>query len=164
MPKEKFLAKKILFSEKLLAFLYSSMIKFHKANKIKGISILENFIENLKEIMNNKIHLHHSHITSEIIGYAHNFCNDKVKENKYKITVIAHNLCRFDFFLLLKGLRAGVWRTTDLNIGRKNATDIRIVNIGNQIRFLDTIKCFQQSLGALANSLTDNEKSAISRE
>ena len=30
--------------------------------------------------------------------------------------------------------------------------------------FLDTIKYFQQSLGALANSLTDNEKSAIRRE
>ena len=35
---------------------------------------------------------------------------------------------------------------------------------GDQILFLDTIKYFQQSLGALANSLTDNEKSAISRE
>ena len=30
--------------------------------------------------------------------------------------------------------------------------------------FLNTIKYFQQSLGALANSLTDNEKSAIRRE
>ena len=54
--------------------------------------------------------------------------------------------------------------TRDLNIGGKNLTDINFANIGNQVLFLDTIKYFQQSLGALANSLTDNEKSAISKE
>ena len=64
----------------------------------------------------------------------------------------------------MKGLRAGLWRTKDLNVGGKNPTDISFANIGNQILFLDTIKYFQQSLGALANSLTNNEKSAISRE
>ena len=96
--KKNFSTKKTLFSEKLLTFLYLPVIKFHKTNKMKGIPISKNFIKNLKGIMNNKIHLHHSHITGEIIGYAHNFCNGKVKENKYKVTVIAHNLFRFDFF------------------------------------------------------------------
>ena len=64
----------------------------------------------------------------------------------------------------MKGLRAGVWRTKDINISGKNSTDISFANIGNQILFLDTVKYFQQSLGALANSLTDQKKSAISRE
>ena len=32
------------------------------------------------------------------------------------------------------------------------------------MQFLDTIKYFQQSLGALADSLTDKEKSPISKE
>ena len=50
------------------------------------------------------------------------------------------------------------------NIGGKNPTDISLANIGNQITFLDTIKYFQQKLGTLVNSLTDSEKSAISRE
>ena len=59
---------------------------------------------------------------------------------------------------------AGVWRTRDVNIGGKNPTDIYFANIGNQVLFFETIKYFQQSLGALANSLTDNEKSAISTE
>ena len=58
------------------------MIKFHKTNKMKGIPLLKKFIKNLKGIMNNKRHLRHSHITCEIIGYAHNFCNNKVRENK----------------------------------------------------------------------------------
>ena len=39
-----------------------------------------------------------------------------------------------------------------------------MTNIGNRVTFLDTITYFQQSLGALANSLTDSEKHAISRE
>ena len=64
----------------------------------------------------------------------------------------------------MKGLRAGVWRTKDLNIGGKNPTDTSFANIGNQIRFFDMIKYFQQSLGALTNSLSDQEKSAISKE
>ena len=114
--------------------------------------------------MKDKTHIHHSHITGEVIGYAHSYCNFKVRENKPKITVVAHNIFRMDFFFLLKGLRAGVRRTRDICIGGKKPADINFTNIGNQITFLNTIKYFQQSLGALANSLTDSEKSAIKRE
>ena len=39
----------------------------------------------------------------------------------------------------------------------KNSPDINFANTGNQIQFLDTIKYFQQSLGALADSLTDKK-------
>ena len=49
-------------------------------------------------------------------------------------------------------------------VGEKNPTDINFASIGNQIQFLDSIKYFQQSLGALADSLTDKEKSPISKE
>ena len=35
---------------------------------------------------------------------------------------------------------------------------MNFASIGNQIHFVDTIKYFEQSLGALANSLTDKEK------
>ena len=55
-------------------------------------------MNNLKEIMNNKTHIHHSHISGEIIGDAHSYCNYKVREKKLKISVVAHNLFRFDFF------------------------------------------------------------------
>ena len=58
----------------------------------------ENFIDNIKDIINNKIHIHHSHISNEVIGRAHSFCNERVKENKTKTTVVAHNLFRLDFF------------------------------------------------------------------
>ena len=110
--------------------------------------------------MKNTHCIHHCHVTGEIKGYAHMFCNEKVREIYFRIPVIAHNLFRFDFFLL-KGLRSGVWKTRDIFITGKNPTDINFVSISNQVRFLDTIKYFQQSLGALASSLTTEEKHAI---
>ena len=88
----------------------------------------------------------------------------KKLENYFKILVVAHNLFKFDFFFLLKGLRAGTWKTQDINIGGRNPSDINFASIGTQIQFINTIKYFQQSLAALANSLTDKEKKAIYEE
>ena len=85
-------------------------------------------------------------------------------ENKSKISAIAHNLFRFDFFFVLKGIRAGVWRTKYISIGEKNASNINYVSIGNQIMFIDTIEFFQQSLGVLASNLTKNEKLFIRKK
>ena len=124
----------------------------------------KNFIENLKGIIKSKTHIHHSHITGEVIGYAHSYCNLEARKNKPNITVVAHSLFRFDFLFLLKGLKAGAWSTRDICIGDKNPTNINFANVGNQVTFLDTIKHFQQSLGALANSLTESEKYAIKKE
>ena len=128
---------------------------------VKSIPMSKNFTENLGGIMKNNTHIHHSQIAGDIIVYGHSLCNMKVRENKYKITVVAHNLFRFDIFFLLKGLRTAVWRTRDINVG---ARTLSFANISNQIIFFDTIKYFQQSLGVLAKGLTDNEKSAISKE
>ena len=63
-------------------------------------------------------------MTGKIIGFAHKYCNLQIRENYYTIPVIAHKQFRFDFFLFLKGLRPSVWETTDINIGRKNPTDV----------------------------------------
>ena len=60
-------------------------------------------------------------------------------------------------------MRAGIWKTKDLIMGGKNPTGISFANVGNQILCLDTIKYFQQSLGGLANSMTDGQESAISK-
>ena len=77
---------------------------------------------------------------------------------------MAHNFFRFDFFFLLKGLRAGAWRTRDISIGGKNATSICFANISKQVVFIDTIKYFLQGLGTLASNMTDNKKLAIKKE
>ena len=60
-----------------------------------------------------------------------------------------------------KGLRPSVWETTDINIGGKNPTSITFEIIHNQIRLIDTVKYYQQSLASLAASMTDLERANI---
>ena len=59
---------------------------------------------------------------------------------------------------MIKGLRAGVWKTGDIVLGGKSPTDMNFAHIGNQVQFIETMKYFQQSLAALAGSLTSSEK------
>ena len=56
-----------------------------------------------------------------------------------------------------------MWETTHIKTGAKNASNINInfALIGNQVRFIDTIKYFQQSLGNLGASMTDIEENNI---
>ena len=74
------------------------MIRFCQTTKVKGIPISKNFIANISVILQNTHCVHHSHITGDTFGYANTFCNEEVRENYYRIPVIAHNLFRFDFF------------------------------------------------------------------
>ena len=110
--------------------------------------------DSVHKIINVKTHLHHSHITGNIIGYAHDFCNAKVRENKDMLTCIAH----FDmFFFLLKGIRLSVWETKDISMGGTNLTNINYSTIGN-VKFIDTMKYYLTSLGKLASAMTEKEK------
>ena len=118
----------------------------------------ENFLTNLYSIHTNKTVVHHSHVSGRIVGFAHDFCNLKVRENYYTIPVIAHNQFRFDFFFFLKGIRPTVWETTQIKIGVKNTSNINFALIGSQVRFIHTIKYFQESLSNLGASMTRAEK------
>ena len=91
----------------------------------------DKFLQNLYHIHTNKPIIHHSHIMGDIIGFAHKYCNSQVRENYYNILVIAHNQFGFDFFLFLKGLRATVWETTDIQIGGQNTAHINFAIIQN---------------------------------
>lgn len=81
IPNKKFKFKELLFSDKLIAFIYSLMIKFCRTEKIKGIPLSKKIIENLKGIMNKGTQIHYSCITGEIVGYPHSFWNMMVREN-----------------------------------------------------------------------------------
>ena len=69
---------------KIICFIYSALMDFCKTDKINGILISEKFVDNVKGILYNKTHIHQSHITGDIIGCAHSYCNFKVRENKKK--------------------------------------------------------------------------------
>ena len=142
--------------------MYKNFIKFLPNDKISGdFPLFVRFLQNFIFIHKNELVIHHSHVTRKIIGYAHNYCNLQIRENCYTIPVFAHNQFRFDFFLFLKGLRAGVWETTEVFIGGKNPTDKNFAIVQNQVRFIDTVKYYQQSLASLAASMTDIEKENV---
>ena len=144
------------FLDKTISFIYSTLIKFVETDQVKGMPMSKIFVDNSKGIMRDKTHIHHSLVSGKIIGYAHSYCNYRVRENKPKLSIIAHNLFRFDFFFLLKGLRAGVWKTRDITIGGTNPTNINFTLIGNQVIFIDPVKYFQQGLQTLASNLMKN--------
>ena len=60
-------------------------------------------------------------------------------------------------FFFIKGTRLLIWETKDINIGGTGLTNITYTSIGN-IKFIDTMKYNQISLGQLATTLTDDEK------
>ena len=57
--------------------------------------------------------IHHSHVTREIHGYVHNFCNKQVRELTEKsgqyFSCIFHNGFRFDMTFLTKGIWLSLW-------------------------------------------------------
>ena len=105
--------------------------------------------------------MHHSHVTGEQLGYTHDFCNLRVKENNIEIPANAHNLFGFDLHYFIKGYVASSWCSKELKIGRSNLTHIYFSNIAGEIKFINTLKYYQKSLAELASTLSDEEKTAV---
>ena len=80
---------------------YRELCDFPGWNEEIKVFVPKNFLNSVLNFMLNDIVIHHSHISGNIIGYAHSFCNLKIRESYQKtISVFAHNLFRFDFFCI----------------------------------------------------------------
>ena len=142
--------------------MYIAAVNFLLTDKVKrDFPLSKKFLSNMIAFTNNQRVIHHSHVTGKIIGYAHDFCNEKVKENYFTIPVFAHNQFRFDVFFFLKGIKPSVWETKQISIGGKNATSINFAIIKNQVQFIDTTNFFQQSLATLGDSMTETERKNV---
>ena len=150
------------FNLQLYAFVYEKVMKFPFSKFEYETVTTTNLFTSVHRIINTKIHLHHSHVTGEVKGYAHDFCNWTVRENNDVIPCIAHNFFKFDMFFLLKGIRLSVWRTDDIHIGGNNMVDINYAEIDN-FKFIDSIKYYQTSLAKLSETMSDLEKSKVSK-
>ena len=84
------------------AFVYQNLFDFPRTQFDFETITTSNFFRNLHCLIKVKVHLHHSHVTGEIYGYVHDFCNWSVRENKTKLSVIAHNFSGFDAFFFFK--------------------------------------------------------------
>ena len=76
-------------------FVYKRIMDFPQGCFDCETLIANDLFDSVHKVIIVKAHLHNSHITRNIIGYARNFCNAKVCENKDMLTCIANN-----FFLL----------------------------------------------------------------
>ena len=68
------------FSHKIISFIYSTLIKSVETEKVKGIPMSKNFVDNLKAIMRNKTHIHYSLVSGKTNGYACSYSNYKVRK------------------------------------------------------------------------------------
>ena len=150
------------FNIQTYAFFYNEIMKFPKTDFESDSFTTKSLFEYVHKIINVKINLHHSHVTGEIKGYTHDFCNWIIKENKNIVPCFAHNFFKFDFYFLLKNLRLSVYRTKDINIGGNNLTDINFASIDN-FKFIDTIKYYQTSLAQLSETTDEKEKENIEK-
>ena len=142
---------------KVYAYLYKELIIFPRFAEIDIVTSDKLFIHVHQQIKQ-KLHLHHSHVTGEIKGFAHDFCNTKVVElQNEEIPVIAHNLFRFDYWFFLKGYSTTAWTTKELCAGGNNLTNLNFSSIRGEIKFIDTIKYYQRSLGEITASMDQIE-------
>ena len=108
-----------------------------------------------------KIHLYHFHVTGEMLGYTHNFCNLRVRENKIEIPMIAHNFFGFDLYYFIKGYVASAWCWNEIKIGGSSLNHINFGNITGEVKFINSLKYYQKRLGELASTLSDEEQKAV---
>ena len=147
------------FNLKVYAFVYDMLVYFPNSDIHYETFTTSAFFINVHHLIKMKINLHHSHITGKILGYAQDFCNTKITEKSAAdIPVIVHNLYGFDLYYFIKGYIASAWCSNELNIGGTNLTQINFSNITGEIKFIDSLKYYQKSLGELASTLYDEEK------
>ena len=84
------------FNLKIHTFIYNLLVHFPVTDIQYETFTTDSFVINAHRLIKMNVHLNHSHITGKRLGYTHDFCNLRVKENIFQIPVIAHNLFGFN--------------------------------------------------------------------
>ena len=113
-----------------ISFVYQQVFNFPGNNDEIKVFVSKNSFDSVLNILHSDCDLHHSHVTGKIIGYTHNFCNQKVRENKKRLQPLRTTFSYLTFFVM-KDLRLCVWRTKNLNIGGKGINNPNYLNIGD---------------------------------
>ena len=117
--------RKDLKLNKIISFVYLSLMDFpNNKFEIKTVPAKE-FFRSVRGLTYGAYVIHHSHVSGQIIGYAHDFCNKKIRKNQTLILLFAHNLFSFCFFFVVKGVSLCVWRPKQFNIGGTNLTNVQ---------------------------------------
>ena len=155
------------FNIKIYAYVYDELVCYPRSDIDYKTITTNKFFTNVHQLIRGKFHLHDSHITGKIFGYAHDFCNTTLAEKSTpEIPFVAHNFFGFDLFYYMKAYIASAWCSKELNIGGSNLTNLTQVNYGNisgEIRLIDSLKFYQRSLGEISSTLTTEEKNAVKK-
>ena len=131
------------FNLKVYAFVYDELLILPISDIEYDAITTNNFFVHVHRLIKGKVHLHHSHITGQILGYSHDFCNTSVIEkSNSEIPFIAHNFFGFDFFYFMKTYIATAWFSKELNVGGTNLTHANYGNISNEIKLIDSLKFY----------------------
>ena len=85
------------FNLKIYAHVHDELVCFPRSDLDYEIITTNKFFTNVHRLIRSKFHLHHSHITGKIFGYAHDFCNTTlVEKSTPEIPFVAHNFLGFD--------------------------------------------------------------------
>ena len=152
------------FTMQFYTFIYDCLIDFPKTkfDEIKTVTT-RGFLGKIYKMLNSKVHLHHSHVTGEIFGHSHDYCNWKLRENKLFIPLIGHNFLGLDIFYMVKCFRSLCWGTKDFNMGGENLVNVNFANIGSQIKIIDTLKYYQTTLANITATSDEIEKDKIKK-
>ena len=63
------------FNLKVYAYIYNQLFDFPPSKISYEVTNTNKFFSNVNRLIRGKCHLHYSHITGDIIGDAHDFCN-----------------------------------------------------------------------------------------
>ena len=150
------------FNLKVYAFVYDTLTFLPKTDIEYDTVTSDCFFVHVHRLIKGKNHLHHSHVTGEILGYAHDFYNTTVIEKtKCEIPLIAHNFFGFDIFYYIKTFVATAWCSKKLDIGGTNLTHVNYGILENEIKLIDSMKYYQKSLAALSSTLNQYEKEKV---
>ena len=73
---------------KLIGFVYDRVMGFIATDEVKNAIISQNLLSNVDYLVNSKTLIHHSYITTDVIGYA----------QKNEIRAVVNKFFGFDFF------------------------------------------------------------------
>ena len=117
-------------TQRAFSLMYSCYIDFPGDFHTEKIFVSPSFFRDISNcFFDSHRVIHHSHITWEIYGYAHNFCNKKVRELMEKsgqyLSCVLHIGFRFDMTFLIKRLWLSLWQTQDVSLLGSSLTTLK---------------------------------------
>ena len=147
--------------QKAFALIYSRYIDFPTDCRTGKRFVSPSFSSDIGSVFFDSFKvIHHSHVNREIYGYAHNFSNEKVRRLTEKsgqyFSCVFHNGFRHDVFN--KRTLAFSLQTQDVSPLGSGLTTLKSYTLGCHVKFIDSVKYYQQPLENLCGVTTLTRK------